>query len=522
MRGKIRYKYWTLYIIAISTIIRGITAYILELGEEESYYWTFAKFPELSNFDQPPMLGWFIQLFSHNLFLENEFFLRLSSIATGSACIWIVFIIGRRIKGDSAGFYSALLYTVSFYLSVIAGLFIMPEAPQTLFYLLSLYFLLEGIIPRNKRCPESDYLCSMALILAGLFIGLSILSKFSSALLWPAVFIYAILYNKSLLKSRSLYLSLSISLLSLIPIYIWNVKNDFVGVEYLRSLVNITSGLNSNHFFYVLAAVIVVNNPVNIYIIIKALRNYKKIHFIGFNYMHLLLSLSLPIILLSALFSFFSTSFIYAASLGVSPLIFIAGAYISEKISKTDPTVLPTSIKVGIALFITSSILIITHYYTGILSFPGLRSAKELQIGEGDVTLTRYGINDLSGEFAKIRANDIEDGVMPINSYILETNYKRAAQFDYYLGRPNGIAVKTFGEQSQTRKYTLITKKRGGLKKGESAYYIASSLYKDSISKLENLAFKKIEKASELYIYRAGRPAVRYTVYRLHYLEKCQ
>ena len=69
MRGKIRYKYWTLYIIAISTIIRGITAYILELGEEESYYWTFAKFPELSNFDQPPMLGWFIQLFSHNLFL---------------------------------------------------------------------------------------------------------------------------------------------------------------------------------------------------------------------------------------------------------------------------------------------------------------------------------------------------------------------------------------------------------------------------------------------------------------------
>ena len=77
------YKRYVIILIAISAAVRSLLAVFINLGGEEAYYWTFAQFPELGSFDQPPMIGWFIQLFTNNLALPGEFFLRLSSIITG-------------------------------------------------------------------------------------------------------------------------------------------------------------------------------------------------------------------------------------------------------------------------------------------------------------------------------------------------------------------------------------------------------------------------------------------------------
>ncbi len=67
-------------LIVISTIIRLFLAGFIEFGNDEVYYWTYALYPDLSHFDHPPMVGWVIQLFSLNLFFQDEVFIRLGAV----------------------------------------------------------------------------------------------------------------------------------------------------------------------------------------------------------------------------------------------------------------------------------------------------------------------------------------------------------------------------------------------------------------------------------------------------------
>ena len=511
---ELNYKKHVILLIAISAAIRSLLAIVINLGGEEAYYWTFALFPELGSFDQPPMVGWFIQLFTNNLALRGEFFLRLSSIATGCANIWIIYIIGRRIKGEAAGFYSALLYSFSFYLSLVAGLFILPEGPQTFFYLLSLYFLLEGLIPRDNNCAESRMLCRMALVLAGLFIGFATLSKFSSILLWLGVAVYAISNDRSLFKRSELYLAALVTLISMFPVLLWNLNNDFLGVEYLAGTMKLSGGLKLQTFLKGIFIPFLINNPVNLYIIFKSLRAHSKSPFISKEHFSLLLSLSLPIIVVSTVFSLVSESFIYATSLGIIPFIIIAGSWLSTIHVKSKKLLDIRALRMSLYLFATVLIIGLTHQFTGMLNHLFTPKKEGYSIGRNDFTLDRYGMKKISYEFKKIRDIDIATGRISAHSYIIEFDYKKAALKDYYLARPNNTFVKTWGPLSKVRKYKWITSKQGGIKLGESVYYVHSSRDgKDGIE-FGHSNFKKVEVAKVIYLKKLGKPVIRYTIYR--------
>ncbi|HBG23852.1 MAG TPA: hypothetical protein DDX10_02040 [Rikenellaceae bacterium] len=105
-------------------------------------------------------------------------------------------------------------------------------------------------------------------------------------------------------------------------------------------------------------------------------------------------------------------------------------------------------------------------------------------------------------------------GKISERSYILEFDHKAAAQSDYYLARPNKTIVKGIGSVEQIRKYAWITKKLGGIKIGESAYYIESSRGNNSAVEFGKKHFERVEKASVIYIKRMNKPVVRYNIYR--------
>ena len=100
-------------LLSVSALLRGFFAYFLEFGNDEVYYWTYAMFPDWSHFDHPPMVGWFIQLFSCNLLFSSEFFVRLSSVVFMTLNTYLIYLIGKLVKNEQTGFYAALLYTAS-------------------------------------------------------------------------------------------------------------------------------------------------------------------------------------------------------------------------------------------------------------------------------------------------------------------------------------------------------------------------------------------------------------------------
>lgn len=120
-------------LLGASVLIRGIIAGFIELGNDEVYYWTYAKFPALSHFDHPPMVGLVIQLFTLNLTFDSEFFIRLAALVFGTLSTGLMFLIGRQIKNPLTGLYAALLFTASLYGFILSGTFILPDTPQVFF-----------------------------------------------------------------------------------------------------------------------------------------------------------------------------------------------------------------------------------------------------------------------------------------------------------------------------------------------------------------------------------------------------
>ena len=211
-----------LILLSLSFFVRAVLAMIIEFGNDEVYYWTYALYPDWSHFDHPPMVGLVMQLFSLNLTFTSEFALRLSSIIFMTINTVLMYLIGKEVKDKQTGFYAALLYTASIYSFVITGIFILPDTPLVLFTLLSTLHFTKYFKNKGNR----------HIILAGLYSGLAMLSKYSGAFIWIGVGLYIILYARDELKKPSLYVSAFISLICLTPILIWNINNDFISFTF--------------------------------------------------------------------------------------------------------------------------------------------------------------------------------------------------------------------------------------------------------------------------------------------------
>ena len=226
-------KKTVILISIITAIFRAVCAFLLELGNDEVYYWCYAMFPSLSHFDHPPMVGLLIQTTTGGMIFDSELFIRLSSVAIGSINTWLMYIICRMIKDEITGLYAALMYTASIYCSVIVGTMIMPDTPLSTFFLLGMYFMHESIIVKHDSTnKEGTHLRNHALMLAGLFTGMAMLSKYTAVFLWIGYGLYILLYNRKELKNPYLYLSVLISAVCFLPVIIWNYNNDFISFTF--------------------------------------------------------------------------------------------------------------------------------------------------------------------------------------------------------------------------------------------------------------------------------------------------
>ena len=220
--------YWALALLLLfSAVIRALIAGSIELGNDEVYYWTYARFPDMSHFDHPPMVGVLIQLFTLNLHFDSEFFLRLGSVVLGTASTWLIFLIGKKIKNPAAGLYAAFLFTASFYGFILVGTFILPDTPQVFFWLLSLYLLVCSLPDESLSKQSRAYL-----FFAGLSIGLALLSKYHSVFLIFGAGMFILFSNRKWLLAKETWIALFMAVLIFMPVVFWNSNNNYISFTF--------------------------------------------------------------------------------------------------------------------------------------------------------------------------------------------------------------------------------------------------------------------------------------------------
>lgn len=233
-----------------------------------------------------------MRITTFNMLFQQEIFLRLGAILGAAAGTWLSYSIGMKLKNERTGWYAALLYNASIYCSVIAGLFIMPDSPQVVFWLLSIRTGLDLI--------KSDSPISIrSWIWWGIFTGICIMCKVHGVFLWLGLGLYILLYNRKLLSAKELYISLLITVIIITPMLIWNIENNFITWRYHSARVAVDIfRFDKDSFVQALSGQIAYNNPLNVVLIIYAVVYYRHQKALQNNNVKLIFLTGMPLYLL--------------------------------------------------------------------------------------------------------------------------------------------------------------------------------------------------------------------------------
>ncbi len=186
----------------------------IPLFEDEAYYWLWSKHLALGYFDHPPMIAYFIKLFT--VFSDDVWIIRMVNLFCFSGASIFIFKTAQYLFDEKTALYSFLIFIFS--PAVTMGLTITtPDSPLALFWTASLYFAAKAFFEGRTL----DY------ILAGALGGAALLSKYTGILLFFGYFVFLLTNRPKLLLSGKLYLAIFFGIAVFSPVIIWNIQNDF-------------------------------------------------------------------------------------------------------------------------------------------------------------------------------------------------------------------------------------------------------------------------------------------------------
>ena len=161
---------------------------------------------------RPPVLPYILALFYH---LNIGFFVPLIVPFLATASVLLVYILGKNLfNNKNIGLYSAILFSLV-PIHIYCSERIWTDAVVLFFVLLTIIFFWNGYEKNNKKYK----------ILFGLFLAISILTRYTAMWMIPIFFLYFILKNKSLkfLKDKYLWYAIGIFFLVLTPWFIYGI-----------------------------------------------------------------------------------------------------------------------------------------------------------------------------------------------------------------------------------------------------------------------------------------------------------
>jgi hypothetical protein len=502
--------YPILWLLIISAVVRALLAAGFCLGNDEAYYYTYALYPALSHFDHPPMVGWEIQLFSFNLHFSSEFFIRMAAVVAGTVNTWLMYCIGKKLRDELTGWYAALLYTASIYGFIIAGVFILPDSPQSVFWLGAILLLLKAFR------GEIDSIAKRRFLLASVCIGLALLSKYTTAYLWLGMILYILVYNRKWLRTGVFYLAHLAMALLFLPVVIWNAQNGFVSFLFHSGRVEpVASKFTPDYFLTEMLGEALYTNPVLLALIVIAVAAFFKRKIPQEKpEIRLLIWTALPLIVTFLVVSLFRRTLPHWNGAGYITLIPLAALWIRNRTTLLFPQVIKGALAFSILLITLSTAQILSGF------IPTEKFSKaETGKGSSDYSLEVYGWRQLRSEFIPLADNYEKAGLMPKNAPIVSYRWFPAANYSYYAARGTGRYVMAAGDTSAIHKYIWINQLHGGFRLNSDAWYITSSRDFRHPRSFQDVYYEKILPPDTITIMRMGRPAYYFYVYRMKNLQ---
>lgn len=479
----------------------------MALGNDEVYYWTYALNLEWNYFDHPPFVAWLIRLTTANLHLHSELPVRFGAIASSAICTIIIFKTGKFLYNSRVGWYAVLLYTSSFYCSIIAGTFILPDSPQMVFWLWSILLLLKITRSINNNQPILNLWYWF-----GLATGFCMMCKIHGIFLWFAVLLMALFTNRKFFLQKGLYISILISLMVISPVIIWNIQHQFITYTYHSDRVSLFhAGINPLAFGREISGEIFYNNPIVFFLAwISVIGLFRKKHQLK-NETWVLLFCALPLIGTLITLSIFRDTLPHWSGPAYTCLIFISAIKLGAFTRSKAKNILTTAI-LFFVLVIATGIPVI-NFYKGSLS----PNKETMHFGKGDPTLDLYGWKETGKLIDSVYKKEKDKTIRTM----LITKWFPAAHLDFYAGSKTGLNTYGVGEIFDLHQYYWSNQLKPKLVNGDNAYYIMpSNLFDENDLSAVKIRFKDCSKPLILPVLRNGAICKNILIFKLKSYKK--
>lgn len=164
---------------------------------------------KVSFHDHPPVV-FALQYLSFFTFGVNVFALRLPFALAGVLCVFLTYLIAKRLFDEKTGLLAGLILAVSTYHIWISRIGL-QESVLIFFILLAFYLFIKNL--QDGRHWQW-----------GVAFGLAMLTKYTAVFLVPAFFTYLIIFNKEVFQDKRFWLGSLTSLIIFSPVIFYNIK----------------------------------------------------------------------------------------------------------------------------------------------------------------------------------------------------------------------------------------------------------------------------------------------------------
>jgi 4-amino-4-deoxy-L-arabinose transferase-like glycosyltransferase len=183
---------------------------------------------DASYFDHP-LASWWLELGARALTGPvTPIVVRLPFVVLSGVTSWLIFLSTKRLFGERSGFWAVVSYTIAPVFSMAAGCWVVPDGPVDAALAAFIYALIRALgLPGEKPRPNWW-------LLAGLFAGLSLASKYNAALVIAGAglgILFAPPLRGQLLRPQ-VWVAGVIALAIVSPVIWWNANHGWINFHY--------------------------------------------------------------------------------------------------------------------------------------------------------------------------------------------------------------------------------------------------------------------------------------------------
>lgn len=224
-----RNNQWLLGLLLGGLLVRGTIARFLPPGFDEAYYYLYTQHLDWSYFDHPLLVALTTGLGVWLTGDVSQFTIRIGSLLLYTGSLWLLYLTSAQLFSPLAARLTLTIATLIPIFQVGVGVLTLPDSPLMFFWTATLSVAAVEFFRQSE-----DYQPSYRLAIIGLFVGCACLGKYHGLALGFGLIGFCLTNRRyrSALTSPWTLASVTLFLIAIAPIVLWNAQHDWVSLRF--------------------------------------------------------------------------------------------------------------------------------------------------------------------------------------------------------------------------------------------------------------------------------------------------